>query len=300
PWIFAVPVGIAPKAGAEQLRRLVRAHGNLACQGQAESRWLVAVVSILPLGVEADDLSLHVIEGQSHRPERRCGDAYAVIDAVGEIHGPLQGLHAANRTTDDELNAIDSEVIENLSLRSDNIADRDQGEVRAIGPPGAGIDGLWTGRAVTRSQNVDADYAIGGDAEEVIGGKQLGPPIGNFGGAGERVTDEDHVVARRVEFTVHGVLKSHGAEFASAFQGEALLFCKRVLCPDRRNDGHHSLLLLLCCPYFAVAAFGDSPVAFSNPWVRSATMSRRSSIPTDKRTNSGVTPVSLCSASESC
>jgi hypothetical protein len=204
----------------------------LRARAQAESRRLVAVVSILPLRVKPDDLPLHVIEGESHRPQRRRCDAYAVIDAVGEIHRPLQGLHAANRTTDDELNAIDSEAIENLPLRSDNIADRDQREVRPIGPPGAGIDGLWTGRAVTRSQNVDADYAVGVDAEEVIVGKQLGPPIGHFGGARERVTDEDHVVAGRVEFTVHGVLKRHRAEFASAFQGEALLFSKRVLRAD--------------------------------------------------------------------
>ena len=212
-------------------------------------------------------------------------------------------------------------MIENSSLRLDNIADRDQREIRPVDLAGRGIDGPWTGRAITRSQNVRAEDAIAVDVEAAISVKKLGPPIGHFGGAGEGVTNQNSVVARGVEFAVHGVLNRYGAKFATAFQGEAFLFRKRVFRPDRRSDDHgpESTSTLehfsrWCrvrsqfpvqpiangSGHLVVPALGDKPVAFCNPWVRSATMSRMSSMPTDKRTSSGVTPVSFCSSGESC
>ena len=44
----------------------------------------------------------------------------------------------------------------------------------------------------------------------------------------------------------------------------------------------------------------DAPLAASMAWSRSAMMSRMSSMPTESRTSSGVTPVAACSSTESC
>jgi len=65
-------------------------------------------------------------------------------------------------------------MIENSSLRLDNIADRDQREIRPVDLAGRGIDGPWTGRAITRSQNVRAEDAIAVDVEPLSALKSSG------------------------------------------------------------------------------------------------------------------------------
>ena len=131
--------------------------------------------------------------------------------------------------------------------------------------------------------------------------EQLGPPVRHLGGAGEGVTDQHHVVAGRVELAVDRIAQVTGRSTPPHSRAKPSFSAKECV-PWIKCKA----LVLICgsflrrWPRLAAACPADRPVAVLSAWFRSAMMSRMSSMPTESRTSSGVTPVSTCSASLSC
>ena len=107
---------------------------------------------------------------------------------------------------------------------------------------------------------------------------------------------KDNVVGRRVWFAVDRIVEDRRLQHPAGFEGESLPGRKISLeagC-DRWGAGagaHRALS--------SSTGRAECPLATSIASLRSASMSRRSSIPTDNRTSSGVTPVSFCSSTVS-
>jgi hypothetical protein len=80
----------------------------------------------------------------------------------------------------------DAEVVDELDLGVDDVADADEGEGWAVELAGGGIDGAGAGGAVTGAEDVDADDAVAGEIEqaEVAGQEELRPPGAYLRGAG--------------------------------------------------------------------------------------------------------------------
>ena len=64
------------------------------------------IVAVLPLGIEANNVALEMIQSQPHRAERRGADGNTVLDKFRVIDDPLQSLHAADGCADDELHTL--------------------------------------------------------------------------------------------------------------------------------------------------------------------------------------------------
>ena len=146
PRIFSVAVGIASEAGGEQFGGLVGAHGDLARQGQpARGNIVRRVVAVLPLGVEANYVPLEMIQRQAHRAQGSGADGNTVLDELRVIDRPLDHLHAADGAADDEFDPLDSQELQQMALRPNDIGDRNQRKIPAVGPSGFGIDGRGSG-----------------------------------------------------------------------------------------------------------------------------------------------------------
>ena len=313
--LVAVAVGLAGEALLEQRHGFVADHAEGAGEGEAAGGAVAGlVVAALPGGVEHDGLALEMVEAEAHGAERGDADGDGAGDAIGEEDGPLEHLHAADGGSDGELEALDAEVVDELDLRADDVADADEGEGGAVGLAGGGIDGAGAGGAVTGAEDVDADDAVAGEIEqaEVAGEEELRPPGADLGGAGEGVTDEDGVVARGVELTVDGVVEGGVDEDFAAFEGEDFVE-DEVSLEGRAGIGIRDETSSSTAPcagrqdshWFAASSWSQGalvlwPLAAAMAWSRSARMSRMSSVPTERRTSSGVTPVAACSATVSC
>src|SRR5271156_4153868 len=106
---------------------------------------------------------------------------------------------------------------------------------------------------------------------------------------------KDNVVGRHVGLAVHRIVQRGRPQNPARFEGETLARRKISLEAGRDHGGagraHRALS--------SSTGLAECPLAPSIASLRSASRSRRSSIPTDKRTSSGVTPVSLCSSTVS-
>src|SRR5271170_4330235 len=106
---------------------------------------------------------------------------------------------------------------------------------------------------------------------------------------------KDNVVSRCIGLAIHRIVKGGRLQNPAGFEGESLPRRKISLEAGRDHGGagraHRALS--------SSTGLAECPLATSIASLRSASRSRRSSIPTDKRTSSGVTPVSLCSSTVS-
>src|SRR5450631_1420214 len=91
------------------------------------------------------------------------------------------------------------------------------------------------------------------------------------------------------------------SEKFTALEGEDFVDDK-VSLEARCGDRDHGSTVFLGTHRAASSSFGceDAPLATSSAWSRSARISRMSSMPTDKRTISAVTPVAPCSSALNC
>src|ERR1017187_3728119 len=137
-------------------------------------------------------------------------------------NGPLQHLHAADGGSDGELELGDAEVVDELDLGVDDVADIDEREGWAVGLAGGGVDGAGAGGPVTGTEDVDADDAVAGEIEQaqVAGQEELRPPGSYLRGAGERMADQDGIVARGVELAIDSVVQRGVDEDLAALEGE--------------------------------------------------------------------------------
>ena len=110
--------------------------------GQSDGR-AGAVVVVSPVvvgriaedGVAADDVEGQGLAGQPRRGGHRHGAGHA----VGQARGPGQHHVAAQRSADHGPQPVDAQVVDQPPLHLDHVADGDDGEVGAIGPPVAGL-----------------------------------------------------------------------------------------------------------------------------------------------------------------
>ena len=190
-------------------------------------------------------------------------------------------------------------MIEQACLRFDVVANGDEGEVCAERLAGGGINGTGTGCAITRPQDVDADHEVALEIETSIGAEQVCPPGAHVRRARQRMTDEDGVVALGVQCAVNRVVERHRLELASGFQKKGLVFTKGE---DGLISWSDCLTHLRVPAPTGSSASRDLPdgTLFSSACSRSAMMSFTSSMPTERRIRSGVTPVDACSSSLSC
>ncbi len=176
--------GLTGEALLEERNGFVADHAEGAGECEAAFGAVAGlVVAAFPCGVEHDGLALEVVEAEAHGSERSDADGDGAGDAFGEEDGPLEHLHAADGGSDGELEALDAEVVDEFGLGADDVADADQGEGRAVGLAGGGVDGAGAGGSVTGAEDVDADDAVAGEVEqaEVAGEEELGPPVAYAG-----------------------------------------------------------------------------------------------------------------------
>src|SRR5271157_89070 len=242
-----------------------------------------------------------MIQCQSHRRKRRGADGDAVLNALGIIHRPLQRLHAADGRADHDSQMLHAEIVEHMRLRAHNVANCHHRKIRPIRLAGCRIDGGWPGRSVTGAENVGADDAIARQIEYAA--KHLGPPVGSARRSRESVTDQHCVVAAFVQLAIDGVADGDRLQRAAGLQAKRRILRQYyVPFPSWLQGRTHRQSPATCAADCSLpfSEAGSLPVATRNPRSRSAIMSRMSSMPTDRRTSSGVVPVSRCSDSLSC
>src|SRR5271165_6795520 len=93
-----------------------------------------------------------------------------MLDTLGIIHRPLQRLHPADRRANHRAQPLHTQLAQHVSLATDNIANGDEGETRAVRLSSGPIHGRGTSRSVTRPQNVGTYNAIARQIEDGTAG----------------------------------------------------------------------------------------------------------------------------------
>src|SRR5271165_5544517 len=108
------------------------------------------------------------------------------------------------------------------------------------------------------------------------------------------MADQHRVVAPIVQIAIYRIANRNRLQTSAAVEAKGRGVGERQVTLSRWFQllRHHYAPATVAVCFLAVAT--------CNACSRSAMMSRTSSIPTESRINSGVTPVSRCSASESC
>ena len=110
----------------------------------------------------------------------------------------------------------------------------------------SGIDRTRPGGAVAGAEHIDADHAVAAGLEQASVGEQARPPIRDPGRAGERVGNEDDVVARRIGLAIDRIAEGGRLQHPAGFEGESLAWREVSLetgCDQRRaGAGAHRAL----------------------------------------------------------
>ena len=182
------------------------------------------VVPALPVRVGGDGVARDRVPGHPLRLQRvRAGDRNDGADVGAAQDGPLERLHAAERTARHCREARDAELVQERPLGADHVGHGDHREIRSVGPPGRGIRGRRARGAAAAAEEVRADDEELLGVEGLAGSDHAVPPpesaaagavtlfgaepvpgargdrrrrvAGRVSVAAQRVTDEDHVVA---------------------------------------------------------------------------------------------------------
>ena len=191
------------------------------------------------------------------------------------------------------------------------VADRNQRKVRAVDAACFRVHRAGARGAVTGAQHIDADHKVVIQREHRAGGEDLRPPGAHQRRAGQRMADQHGVVLGRVQPAIDGIMQRNAGQRAAALQQQGLVQHKVAFVGRRKKKlrGRRASRPGSCFTHDSYCATRTvlralhaalSPLAACIAWSRSAIRSRISSMPTLSRTSSGVTPVSACSAGESC
>ena len=100
--------------------------------GRASS---AVVVPSLPVRVRHDRVARDRIPGDALRVEgMRAGDGHNRIHLIGVQHGPLERLHAPERTAGHGGEPRNAKLVEQRALRADHVGDRDDRKIGSVGP----------------------------------------------------------------------------------------------------------------------------------------------------------------------
>ena len=232
--------------------------------------------------------------GRAHR------DDDGTPNASGETHGPLEHAHPAHRTADDG----GPRSMPRWSARAASTATWSRtvmiGKSRSERTP-SWIERRRSGRALGATQHVrtDDEELLSVDGEPRT--DESVPPARRevtrscitcgVGVARQRVQHEHGVRAISFERAPRFVSDVHASEATPAFEGETLGLAPRSV-TKRRSPG------LVACAPVPQGSCGHALYS-AKPASRSARMSSIDSMPTERRTRSGLTPVVICSSSVS-
>src|SRR5499426_1108964 len=117
-------------------------------------------------------------------------------------------------------------MVEKQGLRLNPVAHGHEWKVRAEWLARDRVDSLRSGRAITRPDDVGADDRVAAEVEDSMFAEQLGPPVADARRTGERVTDQNRVIAALVQLAVNRVTQVDGPQRAARFERERLVFGK--------------------------------------------------------------------------
>ena len=176
------------------------------------------IIATVPIRVVLDGLPLQMVQRQSHRSERGNRDNRGPLHPIGLMDRPIQGLHAPDRTAQDQPEPPNAKRIQQLCLSPDVIPDRNQGKIRSVDEPGLRVHRARPGRAVAGPQQVDADDKIVLKRQNRTGRKDLRPPRAHQSRPRERMAHKHRVVAGSIQPSVHGVVQRRFRQNAPALQ----------------------------------------------------------------------------------
>ena len=190
------------------------------CAGGSPS----GVVAAAPERVADDRAAADLVEGDPLRRHPGGGrDRDDAGDAAGVADAPLERLHPAHRAADHGEQALDPQLVEEQALQLDHVADREDREADPPRAPRRGVDARRPRRPVAAAEEVARDHEPARGVDRLARPDHQLPPAGllvragavvagGVGAAGERVADQDGVVARRVELAVGLVGDGHRRE----------------------------------------------------------------------------------------
>src|SRR5262245_38768965 len=91
---------------------------------------------------------------------RGAGDRNARAHVVRISHGPLERLHPAKRAASHGEQTLDSQYVEQPSLRAYHVANGDHGEVEPVRLVRARVERPWAGRAAAAANQVRAHHVV--------------------------------------------------------------------------------------------------------------------------------------------
>lgn len=147
------------------------------------------------------------------------GEGDYEADAVWGGGGEVEGAEPADAGTDDGVERVDAEVVEEEEIGADVVVDGDVGELGSPWFAGGWVGGGWAGGSVATAEGIGADDEPFAGVEGLAWADEVGPPavVAFFGpaavgagdvgveacgvvAAGEGVEEEDGVAAVGVEF----------------------------------------------------------------------------------------------------
>ena len=178
------------------------------------------------------------------------GDRHDGVDLIRKLDRPLQRLHATERATRHRGEPVDAEHVQERTLHTDHVGDRDDRKIRPVWLAGRRVDRRRAGGAAATAEQ------IRGDDEEPIGVERLAgsdhpvPPAETLAGrtvaifgretvagagrrrclrearrmrvAAQRVADQDDVVTLRRQGAVGLVRDANRMQFATAIEPDRL------------------------------------------------------------------------------
>ena len=261
------------------------------------------VVATLERGVGADGPDLQRAQGDLiGRRRRPHGEDDGARHPPGLADAPFEDTHAAHGPPDEARPPIDPELVRQGDLDGHLVADGDQREAGSV-RLAVRRQRRGSGGPLAPAEHVRAHHVIAVRVDGRAGSDQALPPArrrmpddrgtGRMGVARQRVQDQDRVGPGPVQLTPRLVGDRHVRKAAARLERER--------CPSTVRD-HGELApprLVPGSPNPWERRRGHAPLAARNPASRSARMSSIDSMPTERRTRSGVTPVVVCSASVS-
>src|SRR4051812_23200534 len=115
---------------------------------------------------------------------------------------------------------IDAKVVEQQSLRTDNVTYGDEGKLWPIAPLRCRVKRLGSRGAVAGAEDIYADNAVVLCVEWTVRTKEVWPPVRNAGRARQRMAHQDYPVAVSLNIAVNRVMERDWLQSNATLQRE--------------------------------------------------------------------------------